>query len=158
MLIKNAKILKGHHGKIYTNVHACRGYEKNPIMQEHCTTSCLLHDLTLSLLGLALLPGYNFLWQHLSQGGEQQWKDSGNWLLCILWTGSPNIEIYAGLHTWASLKVPFDSVQQLIFSPHKQNELSHNLGYRQFHANLLCILKSFMYDILRIMWLWMCYV
>lgn len=65
-------MLNRYRGKIEINVHRCRGYEKRLIMQEHCATSCLLHDLTLSLLRLVLLPGYNFLWQHLSRGGEQQ--------------------------------------------------------------------------------------
>lgn len=54
-------MLNGYRDKIELNVHRCRGYEKRLIMQEHCATSCLLHDLTLSLLGLVLLPGYNFL-------------------------------------------------------------------------------------------------
>lgn len=58
-------------------------------MEEHCTTSSVPHDLTLSLLRLVLLPGYYFLWQHLSWRGEQRRKDSDRWLLCILWTGSP---------------------------------------------------------------------
>lgn len=39
--------------------------------------------------GSRLLPGYYFLWQHLSWRGEQLWKDPDNWLFCILWTGSP---------------------------------------------------------------------
>lgn len=52
-------------------------------------TSCVPRDLTLSLLRLVLLPGYYFLWQHLSRRGEQRWKDPDRWLLCILWTGSP---------------------------------------------------------------------
>lgn len=65
------------------------GYENELVIEEHCTTSSAPHDLTLSLLRLVLLPGYYFLWQHLSWWGEQHWKDSDNCRLCILWTGSP---------------------------------------------------------------------
>lgn len=75
--------------EIVMNVLASRGYENELVIQKHCTTSSGLHDLTLSLLRLVLLPGYYFLWQHLSWWGEQLWKDTDNWLLCILWTGSP---------------------------------------------------------------------
>lgn len=82
-------MLKGYYDKIVMNVLASRGYENELFKQEHGTTSCCLHDLTLSLLRLVLLPGYYFLWQHLIRRGEQLWKDPDNWLLCILWTGSP---------------------------------------------------------------------
>lgn len=77
--------------EIVINVPASWGYENELVIQKHCTTSSGLHDLTLSLLRLVLLPGYYFLWQHLSRWGEQLWKDTDNWLLCILWTGSPYI-------------------------------------------------------------------
>lgn len=53
-------------------------------MERQCSASCVPHDLTLSLLRLVLLPGYYFLWQHLSRRGEQRWKDSDRWPLCIL--------------------------------------------------------------------------
>lgn len=75
--------LKGHYDKIVMNVLASRGYENELVIQEHCTTSSGLHDLTLSLLRLVLLPGYHFLWQHLSWQGEQLWKGTDNWLFCI---------------------------------------------------------------------------
>lgn len=66
------------------DVLVSRGYENELVIQEHCTTSSGLHDLTLSLLRLVLLPGYHFLWQHLSWRGEQLWKGTDNWLFCIL--------------------------------------------------------------------------
>lgn len=78
---------------IVMNVLARRCYENELLIWELCITSCCLHDLTLSLLRLVLLPGYYFLWQHLSRQGEQLWKDPDNWLPCILWTGSPYMTI-----------------------------------------------------------------
>lgn len=59
-------MLKGCYDEIVMNVLASRGYENESVIQEHCTTSSGPHDLTLSLLRLVLLPGYYFLWQHLS--------------------------------------------------------------------------------------------
>lgn len=68
----------GYCDKIVMNVLASRGYENGLFIQEQCVTSCCQHHLTLSLLRLVLLPGYYFLWQHLSQRGEQLRKDAGN--------------------------------------------------------------------------------
>lgn len=89
---KNANMLE-RYDRAVMNVLARRGdgggYENELVIEEHCTTSSAPHDLTLSLLRLVLLPGYYFLWQHLSWRGEQHWKDSDYWRLCILWTGSP---------------------------------------------------------------------
>lgn len=70
-ITNNAKMLMGYCDKIVMNVHASRGYENGLFIQEQSVTSCCWHDLTLSLLRLVLLPGYYFLWQHLSQRGEQ---------------------------------------------------------------------------------------
>lgn len=39
-----------------------------------------------------LLPGYYFLWQHLSRGGEQFCKATDNWLLQILWNRKSKCE------------------------------------------------------------------
>lgn len=85
----NANMLKGYD-KIVMDVLCAQGLWKwIAHMEEQCTTSCVAHDLTLSLLRLVLLPGYYFLWQHLSRRGEQRWKEPDRWLLRILWTGSP---------------------------------------------------------------------
>lgn len=84
----NANMLKGYDKIVMDVLCAQRWWKWIAHMEEQCTTSCVPHDLTLSLLRLVLLPGYYFLWQHLSRRGEQRWKDPDRWLLCILWTGS----------------------------------------------------------------------
>lgn len=59
-LDNNVNLFQRFNSVTVISIPTCNAYEKELVIPRLCTMSSAVHDLTLSLLRLVLLPGYYF--------------------------------------------------------------------------------------------------